>query len=87
MKNIAILLVVVLGIYCGVARSVHICTCVNLQPSDINLYRLFVNDDRHHKPRDNSSNVAARNGAYLTACIDIVQAERGNRAALLQPQS
>jgi predicted ester cyclase len=38
-----------------------------------------------NRPPDNSSNVAARNGGHLTVCVDIVQAERGDRAALLQP--
>jgi predicted ester cyclase len=38
-----------------------------------------------NRPPDNSSNVAARNGGYRAACVDIVQAERGDRAALLQP--
>jgi hypothetical protein len=38
-----------------------------------------------YRPPENSSNVAARNGEYLSACVDIVQAERGDRAALLQP--
>jgi predicted ester cyclase len=42
---------------------------------------------RHHNPHGNSSSIAARNGGLLTTCIAIVQAERGDRASLLQTPS